>query len=222
MTVAADKTTLRDGLFLYQAKAGYRFTEDALCVAAFSNAHGKEKVLDFGCGNGIILLLLYAEAKDLSLYGIELREEAYELALLNMKENSVHAGIIKGDAMKASAYFEHESFDRVVVNPPYFPVDRCRLPQNPEIAAAKTELYWSNEKMFREAFTLLKAEGEIALIYPKEREKEIITPAEAAGFSLARRETALNQRVLLAFVKKPEELYGTGTVPRGNAHRQPR
>ena len=222
MTAAVNKTVLRDGLFLYQSEEGYRFTEDALRVAAFCAVREKEKVLDLGCGNGIILLLLYAEEKELSLCGIELREEAYRLAVLNMKENGVDAEIIKGDAMNASAFFKPESFDRVVVNPPYFPVDRCRLPQNPEIAAAKTELYWSAEAMFREAFALLKAKGEISLIYPEEREKEIVAKAETAGFSLARSETALNHRVLLAFVKETEEIHGTGTLSRGNPHRQPR
>ena len=157
MSIAINKTILRGGLILYQSKEGYRFTEDAVSVSSFCDAKGKETVLDLGCGNGIILLLLYAVEKDLSLFGIELREEAYNLALLNMKENGINAEIIRGDAMKASAYFKRNRFDHIVANPPYFPVNRCRLPQKQEIAAAKTELYWSAETMFREAFTLLKA-----------------------------------------------------------------
>lgn len=171
------------GFRLYQPKKGYRFSMDAPLLAALVPLGPRMTVLDFGCGSGVLPLLLLGREPSLQVSGIELRQRAFELAKKNMMANRVAVSLVHGDAMKADAYFPAASFDLIVSNPPYYPVGSGRLPQNEEVAAAKTELFWQPKVMMEQAFSLLKEDGRFALIFDGSRGEELLQLAVKSGFS---------------------------------------
>ena len=178
---------LGNGLTLRQAKAGYRFSADALALAAFVSLRSDMSVLDLGCGNGVLLLLLAAKRR-LRLVGVEKMAAPAALARRNVAANGLAAAVYHGDAMAASSLLQGERFDLIVTNPPYFPVDACRLPHSEEIAAAKTELYWDPAQLMTEVAALLKDDGKFALIQLATRRREMVSLAAAAGLVLCREE----------------------------------
>ena len=139
-----------------------------------------------GCGSGVIPLLLLGREPSLAVCGIEMMRSPYELAKENIRENGVKAEIIRGDAMKAASLLGEGIFDLILSNPPYYPVESCRLPRNEEIAAAKAEICWDQKTMMEQAFSLLKENGCFALIFDGARKEEIIDLAKNAGFFLRR------------------------------------
>ncbi|MGI5875139.1 MAG: tRNA1(Val) (adenine(37)-N6)-methyltransferase [Bacillota bacterium] len=192
---------LGGGFFLYQPKRGYRFGEDAVCLAAFPPLRPGMTVLDLGCGCGAVTLLLAKREPGLILYGLELRERPAALAARNVSANGVKARIIRGDAMNAAALFPKGSFDLVVTNPPYYPAGRCRPPRDEDAAAAKTERFWDPAKALTEAAAVLKTGGALFMSHLAQREGEMTALAREAGLTPARRETPLNGRVLLEFTR---------------------
>ncbi|MEN3007466.1 methyltransferase [Pseudothermotoga sp.] len=76
--------------------------------------HGK-KVLDLGCGYGVIGIVLKSEYPDLEIYMSDINERAVEFAKINAKKNNVDVVI------KHGAFFEpwkDDTFDLILMNPP--------------------------------------------------------------------------------------------------------
>ena len=172
------------GFRLKQPKKGYRFSLDAPLLGALVPLEHTKTVLDLGCVSGVLPLLLLGRNPDLRVTGMEIRETPFALALENAKANGIDAEWILGDAMKAAELLKDRSFDLILSNPPYYPVDACRPPQNEDITAAKTERYWDQKTMLEQAYTLLKKGGCFALIFDGCREEEILSLARCVGFSL--------------------------------------
>lgn len=76
--------------------------------------HGK-KVLDLGCGYGVIGIVLKSEYPDLEIYMSDINERAVEFTKINAKKNNVDVVI------KHGAFFEpwkDDTFDLILMNPP--------------------------------------------------------------------------------------------------------
>ena len=62
-----DDETLEDlqihGLRLIQKKDGFRFGMDSVLLADFARVHPRDTVVDFGCGTGILPLLMSGREK---------------------------------------------------------------------------------------------------------------------------------------------------------------
>lgn len=175
------------GFFLIQPQKGYRFSLDAPLLAALVPLDGVRTVLDMGCGSGVLPLLLLGRNPALRVTGIECMEEALSYAEKNRKYNHVDFELICGDAMDSAVLPKWKKFDLIVSNPPYYKTDGGRLPQNENIAAAKTELFWHQPTMMKQAFGALRLGGRFSLIFAGHRGDELIDYAKAAGFVLEKR-----------------------------------
>ena len=92
--------TLIDGkLRLYQSRAGYRFSLDALLLAHFVTVKRCDRIVDLGAGNGPIALLLSHLHPSASLTGLEVQAEmaarAKRSVALNRLDDRVE--IVSGD-----------------------------------------------------------------------------------------------------------------------------
>ena len=206
------------GFTLLQPKKGYRFAIDAPILAALVSLRPALRVLDMGCGGGVLPLLLLGREPSLAVCGIELRHRPFDLAVRNMSENGVDAELILGDAMEAAKLLEGRRFDLIVSNPPYYPADGCRLPLDGDIAAAKVEVCWDLDIMMEQVFALLADDGRFAVIYDGARKEEIRAAAKRRGFYLRRffeffpQEGAKKSRVYLEWSKEKGECPDTDTL----------
>ena len=176
------------GLVMYQPRKGYRFTVDAVLLGTLAPIKPGFKIADFGCGSGILLLLLKGREPMLSLTGIELEEATAELARCNMEQNGISARIISGNAMDAAELLSSEeksSFDLIISNPPYYKVNECRLPEDKAMALAKTELAWDRNCFMEQASLLLKTGGVLSVILPPKAIDELKEIGYKTGLVLA-------------------------------------
>ncbi len=74
-----------------------------------------KKVLDLGCGYGVIGIVLKGEYPDLEVCMSDINERAVEFAKINAKNNNVEVRIKKGAFLEPWA---GESFDMILLNPP--------------------------------------------------------------------------------------------------------
>ena len=165
---------------------GYRAGLDAVMLAAACPAQARkindpasagESVLDLGCGAGAAGLCLAARVENLTITGIEIQPDQAELARINFTENNFVADIIIAD-IKSYA-FTPDSFDHIIMNPPYHDAARHDAPVHSARATAFMEdnlAAW-----MAAARRTVKTHGSVTIIHRADRVLEILQNMDGFG-----------------------------------------
>lgn len=155
-------------LRLIQKKKGFRFTLDAVLLAHFATVKAEDKVVDLGCGTGIIPLLLQTRHPELQISGLEIQAEIAEMAQRSVQLNGLEETIqiIEGDFRKTEEFLPSGVFNLVTANPPYWEVGSGRVSKCMGQALARHEIACTLEDIVGAARRLLNYQGRLALIYP--------------------------------------------------------
>ena len=135
---------------------------DTLALGAFAAIKPRWRVCDLGTGSGALLLLLARRAEGLSLTGVELDPLSARTARDNLIGNKLAGTIVEGDLRTAP--LPAGSFDLVVSNPPYFPVNAGK-----SAGSARSEECCTLEELCAAAARLVKNGGRFALCHRPER-----------------------------------------------------
>jgi tRNA1(Val) A37 N6-methylase TrmN6 len=172
MTEGAAKFTqdafLGGKLVLKQPIAGYRAGVDPVFLAAAVGAKSGQSVLELGCGVGAASLCLGRRVAGLKLVGIECQTIYADLARQNAAHNGIDFTVHQGDLAQMPDLIRHESFDHVILNPPYFLRDRGTASPDANREAALGEntplTTWLDQATRR-----LKPKGYVTIIQQAER-----------------------------------------------------
>jgi tRNA1Val (adenine37-N6)-methyltransferase len=188
------------GLMLIQNRRDFCLGEDGVALAAFGRACPGERVLEFGTGFGGVLFLAYDLCGDAYYTGLDIVFSNIELCKKSLALNAENFSAIKSrlnfieqDIRLLPAELRAGAYDRVLCNPPYFCPAAGRLSPNPQIAAAKWEIFCDLDDVFGAAARMLKKTGELDLVLPLERVDEAVALAAKNGFFAIRRQKLLNQ-----------------------------
>lgn len=160
------------GLKIIQDPRKFKFTIDALLLASFIKPKTTQRVIDLGSGGGVLPLLLAGQDQVQQVVGLEIQPELVDMATRSVILNQLEAQVIFYEAdlrQQLPQDLRPNSFDYVISNPPYFPVDAGMVSENQALAIAKFELCCSLPDVLRAAVRLVKGNGKIALIYPSQR-----------------------------------------------------
>lgn len=169
---AVTDDSLFDGrLICRQYRDGYRFSVDAVLAAHFVDPGPGRRVLDLGCGCGVIGLIVCFRHPDVAVAGLEIQDALADLAEENVRRNGfAHRFIVlRGDVCAMAASLPPESFDVVVCNPPYGGRDSGRLNRESQAARARHELHGGIEDFVRAAAFAVKNRGQVVFVYPARR-----------------------------------------------------
>lgn len=165
-------------LRLYQPKSGYRAATDPVLLAAACPAKQGESVLDIGCGVGTAALCL-TKRVPVELTGLELQTDYAQLAIRNAAENDTAMEIVCGDLTQMPATLKEQTFDHVIMNPPFFGPG-AKSPDNGRAVARQAEVQladWIDAGLRR-----LKPRGWLTLIQTIEWLPDVIVALnERAG-----------------------------------------
>ncbi len=163
-------------LTVVQPVKGYRFSIDSLLLAEFAAPKAYDKILDLGCGSGIISLLIAKRFPEVKLVGVEIQEELALLAEENVKINHLEEQIeiIKGDLKEIKNYVQAGQFDYVVSNPPFRPIQSGRVCPDKGEAVARHEIAADLEAFMDAARYALHPGGRLAIVYPAEMTARLI------------------------------------------------
>ena len=129
----------------------------------FLRLGGRDRVMDIGCGTGVIAVL-GAAYTGAAFTGIDVQAPLVELAARSAAMNGQDIRFETLDVREAPAHFGHGSFTAAVLNPPYFSSD-TGAPEGARAVSRHADAGLT-DAMLRAAFLLLKNGGKLFLCYP--------------------------------------------------------
>ncbi|MGN0981377.1 MAG: tRNA1(Val) (adenine(37)-N6)-methyltransferase [Candidatus Limivicinus sp.] len=161
----------------------FRMGTDSVLLADFVRLSGIRRGIDLGCASGAIALLLLCRSEHLHMTGLEIVEDAVALARENMARNGLaqRSRMLWGDIRRHRELFKSGSFDLVVANPPYFPVERGFLSPAAGRRDARGETQCSLEELCAAAAFLCRTGGSFCLVHKPERLSELLRAMSAYG-----------------------------------------
>ncbi len=161
---------------LYQSRAGYRFSLDALLLAHFVTIKQREKIVDLGTGNAVVALVLAYLHPSVTMTGVELQAKMAERARRNVELNRMQKRIqiLSGDVRAGKPVAAAMSFDVAVCNPPYRRPISGRLSRNDEKRIARHETQGDLGDFLGAGAILLRVKGRMAVVYPAVRSVDLL------------------------------------------------
>ncbi len=154
----------------------FTFSLDTVLLANFcSITKDVKEIVDFGTNNAAIPLLLSRRTKK-HITGVEIQEEAVEVALksvaINKLENQI--SIVHAD-IKDYALEHKSSVKMIVCNPPFFRVDEeSNVNDNAYLRIARHEIAIDLEGIIKAASQMLSYGGKFAMVHRPDRMIEIL------------------------------------------------
>jgi len=154
-----------EGLYLYQDDTLPCFSADSVQLVHFFRLKPTDRVLDIGCGTGILSILGegYTGA---SFTGIDIDGRLTALAERSAKENGQEIAFHTMDFHDAVAAFGHGSFSAVVCNPPYFTAAGSETDMDGPRHRARHMERGELKVLAKVMFDLLKNRGKAYVCYP--------------------------------------------------------
>ncbi len=177
-----DTTLLDDGSKVIQKKDGFRFGIDAILLAEFYEGNPKKRILEIGCGTGIISILLAKEGKARDIVALEIQEEMAELTRRNISIQNLDEiiEVVNQDVKKLSM---GNTFDSIICNPPYMTVDGKRINEKDSKTISRHEVALNLKELIGNSKRLLKPRGSLSIIHRSYRLAEILVELESNNLS---------------------------------------
>ena len=148
-------------MLFYQPSQGYCFNSDSMFLYDFIASYSpKGRLLDVGCGVGVIGLLL-ARDFNIELTMVEKQDIMAELAKRNIEVNKIKADLVKSDFLEFRA---NEPFDFIVSNPPFYHPDVIQS-RDSHINACRYNTHLPIEPFFKKVASLLSPRGHFIFCY---------------------------------------------------------
>lgn len=164
-------------LYIVQDNEMFNFSLDSVLLPNFVTINPTAKnILDIGCGNAPIPIILSTKTKA-QIIGVEIQKEVYELAKESIKINKLEnqITIINDDIKNLKNKIPTETFDIITCNPPYFKLsENSKLNQSNYKTIARHEVSLDLDTIFSIAKKLLKNQGNIAIVHRPERLTKIL------------------------------------------------
>ncbi|MCB9263119.1 MAG: methyltransferase [Flavobacteriales bacterium] len=160
-----------------QTHSAMKIGTDGVLLGAWATHRNPKHILDIGTGTGLIALMLAQRFSHAKIAAVEIDKTAFCEAKENFK-NSNFADRILIKHTDIQHYNTESMFDLIVSNPPFF---EHSLPAgSTERTTARHETLSLQELLFY-AKKLLNPNGNFCLIFPANRQKELIEKAENIG-----------------------------------------
>lgn len=154
---------------------------DAVLLGALAVHEAPQRILEVGCGTGIISMMLAQRFPSAKVSAIDIDEKATQLSTENFK-NCIYADRLGSACIDFNDFKSAESFDLIVCNPPYF---EANASQKDIIAKQKVAL--NTVQLVRNAATLLTKDGVFSVIIPTDHFEEFSRVADRKNLFLKRK-----------------------------------
>lgn len=181
---------------------------DGVLLGVWTNVDSVCRVLDVGCGSGLISLILSQRiGESADILAIDIDEGAIEQTMFNVsisRFDNINAQLISLQKVNESA-----KYDLIVSNPPFFK-DSLHSPNSSRTIARHAETLGVQD-IFEKADNLLADNGRLSLIYPADFESILLELADKFSLKTSRithvkpTPDSDYKRILFECVKSPDK-----------------
>jgi tRNA1Val (adenine37-N6)-methyltransferase len=184
------------GWGLWQNSRFFRFGTDGVLLADFARCKKGEKVIDLCSGTGIVPFMMMAKGEIEQADALEIQPYLCRLMERSAQKNGCENRfrVLEGDLCNIRDLAQGGAYDTVTVNPPYEPMGRGILGQNPHRELARREVACSLEDIIAAASYLLKPAGRLVLVHRPFRLQELMTLLSKYQFSASRLQFVLGHQ----------------------------
>lgn len=166
-----------------QTEGAFKLSTDSVLLAHFANTSRSRRIIDLGCGAGILGILIAFKSEKAEIVCMDILPEAASASSVNISANRLEGRVrvIEGDLREYRRLFPAEGFDHVVSNPPYFPVLSGKNAPDALRATARDERSCTLSDLCAAAAYLCRWGGLFSLVHRPERLSEVFLAMAAAG-----------------------------------------
>lgn len=202
-----------DGIFYFKkfavshSRSSMKVGVDGVLIGAWANPEGG-RILDVGCGSGLISLMMAQRNHYAEIIGIDIDEpsvgEANQNFAVSPWKDRLRCFLLSFDELESTDLFPGKGFDLIVSNPPFFDSGMKVLDSSRKVARHKGSL--SPEILINKAAWLLNPGGRLAMVVPAQYSKSLLLAAKKSYLlpkritSVKYHDTSTVKRVLLEFI----------------------
>lgn len=168
---------LRGRLDLLQPLKGPRVSIDTVLLSAWTRIRAGERTMELGTAHGAVALLLALRFPAAGIIeGLEIQEDLYGLAMENLEANGLSGRVrfLLGDLRDHRRLFAPQSYDVLVVNPPYDNPGQGRESPSLRAATARQGVHCSLADVARAGRFLLRNRGRFYTVIRANRVSEMM------------------------------------------------
>ncbi len=178
-------TPINDDLHLISKKQGLTFGTDAYLLSAFCRPAKAARAADFGCGTGVISLLLAARGHYRQIFAVEAQSAFADLARRNAELNGLShtVSVLERDVRTLCAADFGGELDVVFSNPPYMKITSGKACTHEQKQIARHEVLGDLADFTTAAARCLRFGGTLYLVYRPDRLDTLFAALRAAKFA---------------------------------------
>ncbi len=174
MEQSIKKEPLGKDFYIYVSEH-HTFGTDAVLLSNFANARKNDKMVDLGTGCGIIPLLMLRDGNLQSAVGVDISEEAIDLAKKTIEElNLSKFQVINSNLTDLKGKVEFGSHTLVTCNPPYKAPNAGLKNPDSVIKVARHEIECTLRDVIEVSARLLQTGGRLCMCHRPERLSELM------------------------------------------------
>lgn len=189
---------------VYHEQTAMKVGTDGVLLGAWTKVGEAERILDLGCGTGLLALMLAQKTKA-AITALEINEKAIEEASHNISISpwSDQIEVVQADFR---TYQSPINFDLIICNPPFFQGKEEDSSRN--LARQNKHLPYS--ELIRKSAMLLDENGILSLIVPHQNGEEVLEMASLSNLHAAEimhvkgHESAPYKRTLFRLLKSKQ------------------
>ncbi len=200
-----------------QSLCAMKVGTDGVTLGAVADVENSRRVLDIGCGTGLLCLMTAQRNASAEIVGIDIDDDAVRGARQNCEASKWSRRItIVGKSLQEFIKTAPSAFDKIITNPPYFE-DSLKAPKANRTLARHTDSLPFSE-LASSASTLLSENGSLSIILPTDAHDKFEKIASEYGLFLRKKTLvypkpgAEVKRVVGEFVKIKNEECGIKNV----------
>lgn len=178
--------------FICHENSAMKVGTDSLLLGSWSQANqlAKGRILDIGCGSGILSLMLAQKTNEqVAISAIDIDAGACQDSQFNFL-NSPFKNRLSVTKANLLEYTEQSAFDWIITNPPYFSQGLLAAGTR-RLARQQSQLNWNT--LFKHSRRLLGSNGKMELICPAAEIDFVYDAAAGNQFKLAKKLTVYSQ-----------------------------